>query len=92
MSDIKFLLGLGFLAGSVLTTLACYLKAPGAGFAMGILFAIVILAFLYDNRGKTARNSKKTDSSDVDKIKATAIKHTRMTAMVEDGDLKLAKQ
>lgn len=91
MSDIKFLLGLGFLAGSVLTTLACYLKAPGAGFAMGILFTIVILSFLYDNSGKTARKSKKTNSSDVDKIKTAAVKHTRMTAMIEDGDLKLAK-
>ena len=92
MSDIKFLLGLGFLAGSVLTTLACYLKAPGAGFAMGILFTIVILSFLYDNRGKTARKSKQMESTDVDKIKAAAVKHTRMTAMIEDGDLKLAKQ
>ena len=92
MSDIKFLLGLGFLAGSVLTTLACYLKAPGAGFAMGILFTIVILSFLYDNGGKMFRRSKKMDPSDVDKVKAAAVKHTRMTAMVEDGDLKLAKQ
>jgi len=92
MSDIKFLLGLGFLAGSVLTTLACYLKSPGAGFAMAILFSIVIFSFLYDNGGKMFRRSKKTEVTDVDKIKAAALKHTRMTAMIEDGDLKLAKQ
>ncbi|MFZ3034075.1 MAG: hypothetical protein WA138_08685 [Parvibaculum sp.] len=91
MSDIKFLLGLAFLAGSALTTLACYLKAPGAGIAIGILFIIVIISFLYDNSRQIFGKSKDAERPDADKIKAAAMKHTRMTAMVEDGDLKLAK-
>lgn len=91
MGDITFLAGLAILAASALTTFACYLKAPGAGVAVGILFAIVIISFLYDNGRQIFGKSKAAEIPDADKIKAAALKHTRMTAMVEDGDLKVAK-
>ena len=92
MSDIKFLFGLAFLAASALITLACYLQAPGAGIAMGILFTIVIAAYLYDNGRDMFGKQKAAKHPDAEKIKSAALAHTRMTAMVEDGDLKLAKQ
>jgi hypothetical protein len=91
MSDIKFLLGLAFLATATLTSYACYLKAPGAGVATGLLFTIVFIAFLYDHGGNIFGTSGTAERDDIDKIKAAALKHTRLTAMVEDGDINLPK-
>lgn len=86
MRDVKFIVGLLLLAGCSLVTLACYLQSHGAGIAMGILFAIVIISFFYDH-GRDIFGRKAADHPDLERIRDAAIKHTRMTAMVEDGDL-----
>ncbi len=87
MRGAKIIIGLGLVAISLAISLACYVQSPGAGIAMGTLFTILIISFLYDHGRHIFFGGRTPAHPDLEKIRDTAIKHTRMTAMVEDGDL-----
>lgn len=90
MRGAKIIIGLILLATSAGISFACYWQSPGAGIAMGTLFTIVIISFLYDH-GRHIFGGTTAPHPDRERIREAAVKHTRMTAMVEDGDL-LAKR
>lgn len=90
MRRAKIIIGLMLVAISAGISFACYWQSPGAGIAMSTLFTIIIISFLYDH-GRHIFGGVATPRPDRERIKETAVKHTRMTAMMEDGDL-LAKR
>tara|TARA_R110000868_G_scaffold129632_6_gene338688 strand:+ start:5314 stop:5586 length:273 start_codon:yes stop_codon:yes gene_type:complete len=87
MRDVKYIAGLLILAASVLLTWACYLQSPGAGVSMGILLAIVIIAFFYDHRRHIFHNEAPADRPGRSMPMQMAMRTGRLTAMRQDGDI-----
>tara|TARA_R110000868_G_scaffold115630_3_gene308704 strand:+ start:5132 stop:5401 length:270 start_codon:yes stop_codon:yes gene_type:complete len=87
MRDVKFIVGLLILAGSVLLTWACYLQSPGAGIGTGILLAIVIIAFFYDHRRHIFNNEEPSDRTGRSMPMQMAMRQGRLSALRQDGDI-----
>ncbi len=87
MRDVKFIVGLLILAGSVLLTWARYLQSPGAGIGTGILLAIVIIAFFYDHRRHIFNNEEPSDRTGRSMPMQMAMRQGRLSALRQDGDI-----
>lgn len=88
MRAFKIVFAMLLILASVAITGLTYIQSHGAGISTGILLMLVITAYVYDHRhhlfGMETPELRRRSA-----VQTVALRHGRLTAMHQDGDIKL---